>query len=232
VNLDLVTTLRTTGSVRSFTDDIVDDATVHRVLDTARFAPSGANAQGWHVVVVKAPEVRTQLRDLAQFTWNEYAQLTEIGVRPFGSDESGRWPGPPSGVDMADLRSRHIPNQIISTLSDAPAVLVVCVDLRVVAAMDVELDRTQIAGGGSIYPFVWNLLLAARAEGLGGVMTTFLVRQEPQARTILNLPSHVAIAAMVVLGHPVHQNTRLTRKPVEAFTTIDTFDGPALTIEP
>jgi nitroreductase len=229
VELDLVTTLRSTGSVRSFTDEIVDDATVHRVLDTARFAPSGGNAQGWHVVVVKAPEVRTQLRDLAQITWNEYAQLTQMGVRPFGSDGSGRWPGPPPGVDMAELRNNHMPNAIVSALSTAPLVLVVCVDLRVVAAMDVEVDRTQIAGGGSIYPFVWNLLLAARAEGLGGVMTTFLVRQEPQAQAVLNLPPHMAIASMVVLGHPVHQNTKLTRKPVEAFTTIDTFDGPAFT---
>jgi nitroreductase len=223
--MELHTALRTTGSARTFTDEPVDDATVHRILDAARFAPSGGNAQGWHVIMVKSAEVRTQIRDLAQITWNEYRQLTEMGIRPFASDETGHWPGPPPGVDMATLRSKHMPSPLLDGMVTAPVVLVVCVDLRAVAAMDVELDRTQTTGGGSVYPFVWNLLLAARGEGLGGVMTTFLVRQEPQARVVLSLPPYMAVASTVVLGHPVHQNTKLTRKPVEAFTTIDTFTG-------
>ncbi len=227
--MDLLTALRTTGSVRSFTNEPVDDATLHRVLDTARFAPSGGNAQGWHVIVVKSPQIRTQIRDLAQITWNEYAQLTALGVRPFAADATGTWPGPPHGVDMATLRETHMTNPMLDSLVAAPAVVVVCFDLRVVAAMDVELDRTGTTGGGSIYPFVWNLLLAAREEGLGGVMTTFLVRQEPQARVVLGLPPHMAIASMIVLGHPVHQPTKLTRRQVDEFTTIDRFDGPSLT---
>ncbi len=227
--MDLDLALRTTGSVREFTNEPVDDATLLRILDTARFAPSGGNAQGWHVVIVKSLEIRTQIRDLAQITWNEYAQLTSMGVRPYAADATGAWPGPPAGVDMAELRNRHMPNPMLDGLVEAPAVIVVCFDLRVVAAMDVELTRTQTAGGGSIYPFVWSLLLAAHGEDLGGVMTTFLVRQEPAARKVLNLPAHMAIASMVVLGHPVHRNTKLSRKPVESFTTIDTFDGGQLT---
>ena len=223
--MELSAALRTTGSVRSFTDEPVDDATVHRVLDTARFAPSGGNAQGWHVIVVKSPEIRTQIRDLAQFTWNEYAQLTAMGIRPYGADETGRWPGPPPGVDLTLLRAKHIPNPMLDHLVEAPVVLVVCADLRAIAAMDIELDRTQTTGGASIYPFAWSILLAAHGEGLGGVMTTFLVRQEPLAKPILQLPPHMAIASMIVLGHPVHRNTKLTRKPVEAFTTVDTFAG-------
>ncbi len=223
--MELLAALRSTGSVRAFTDEPVDDATVHRVLDTARFAPSGGNAQGWHVIVVKSAEIRTQIRDLAQFTWNEYAQLTAMGVRPYGADETGRWPGPPPGVDLAELRANHMPNPMLDNLIGSPVVLVVCADLRAIAAMDIELDRTQTTGGASIYPFTWSILLAARDEGLGGVMTTFLVRQEPLAKPILGLPPHMAIASMIVLGHPVHQNTKLTRKPVEEFTTIDTFTG-------
>lgn len=228
--MDLDLALRTNGSVRQFTDEPVDDPTLHRILDTARFAPSGGNAQGWHVLVVKSPEIRREIRDLCQITWNEYAQLTAMGVRPYAADATGSWPGPPAGVSMAELRDKHMPSPMLDALVDAPALLVVCVDLRVVAAMDVELTRTQTTGGASIYPFVWSLLLAARGEHLGGVMTTFLVRQEPEARNVLNLPPHMAVASMVVLGHPVHRNTKLTRKSVDSFTTIDTFDGAPFSI--
>ena len=99
------------------------------------------------------------------------------------------------------------------------------VDLRVLAVMDRDLDRPSLVGGGSIYPFVQNILLAARNQGLGGVLTTFLAAHEPRAAALLGLPADQAIAAMVGLGTPVHQVTRLRRRPVESFATIDTFDG-------
>jgi nitroreductase len=62
--VDLIETLRSTGAVREFTDDPVGDDVVARILDTARFAPSGGNAQAWHVVVIKDPGLRVRLRDL------------------------------------------------------------------------------------------------------------------------------------------------------------------------
>ena len=86
-----------------------------------------------------------------------------------------------------------------------------------------------ITGGGSIYPFCWNLLLAARSRGLGGVMTTFLARAEPQAAPLLDLPANYAIASMIFIGHPVHQPTKLKRAAVESFTTVDGFDGTVFT---
>ena len=105
-------------------------------------------------------------------------------------------------------------------------VLVVAADLGKVALMDGMLDRPPLTGGASIYPFCWNLLLAARARGLGGVMTTFLSRVEPAAAPLLHLPPEHALAATVFLGRPTHQPTKLTRAAVATFTTIDRFDGP------
>ena len=61
-------------------------------------------------------------------------------------------------------------------------VLVVCVDLRLVAASDQDLDRVGIVGGASVYPLVWNILLAARNEGFGGTITTMAVAEEPKVR--------------------------------------------------
>jgi len=93
--------------------------------------------------------------------------------------------------------------------------------------MDKDLDRPSVVGGGSIYPFCQNLMLAARNHGLGGVMTTFLSRVEDQAAPLLGLPEGHAVVAMVVLGIPVRQPTRLRRNAVEEFTTVDRFDGEA-----
>jgi nitroreductase len=104
-------------------------------------------------------------------------------------------------------------------------VLVFCVDLQVVASTDKNLDRVGVISGGSIYPFVWNTLLAARSEGYGGTITTLAVAQEPALQKALHLPSHVAIAAIVPLGKPEKQLTKLRRRSVEDIVKLERFDG-------
>ena len=99
--------------------------------------------------------------------------------------------------------------------------------LTVLAVMDNGLDRQSIIGGASIYPFVHNVLLAARDVGLGGVLTTVLARQEPAAREVLHLAPNHAVAALLALGHPAKELTRLKRADVTEFTTVDHLDGPA-----
>jgi nitroreductase len=217
--------LRTTGAVRAFTDQPVTNAELHAVLDTARFAPSGTNLQGWRVIVAQNPKVRRQLLDLAQLGLRDYNGFNKIGLRPFGADDTGQWPGMPDGHTLAEFRSQPASFPLLDELPDGAAVLIVLVDLRVVANVDIDSPRQKIAAGGSIYPFVWHLLLSARAEGLGGVMTTFLLREQEAARTLLGIPDAFGIASMVFLGHPVHQNTKLKRKPVAEIAWFDSFEG-------
>ena len=76
-----------------------------------------------------------------------------------------------------------------------------------------------------MYPFCWSILLAARARGLGGVMTTFLSRAEAAAAPILGLPRDHALVATIFLGYPERQITKLTRQPASTFVTINRFDG-------
>jgi nitroreductase len=95
------------------------------------------------------------------------------------------------------------------------------------AAVDRDFDRYTMAGGASIYPFAWSILLAARAEGLGGVLTTISIRRESEVKDLLRVPDHFAVAGVLALGHPVNQPHRLTRRPVPEFTTVDGFDGPS-----
>ena len=80
--MDLIETLRSTGAVREFLPDRIDDAVLYRILDTARFAPSGGNRQGWRVIVVKDPEKRRALRDLYLTGWYEYLAISAPGWCP------------------------------------------------------------------------------------------------------------------------------------------------------
>ena len=223
---DLETALCTTGAIRQFNDRPVSRGDLARILDVARFAPSGGNQQPWHVVSVEAPALRVALGVRIVSAAREYVALGRAGQRPFGLTDHGRWPGP-GDVDLAAARAEDLDLPAFEGIARAPAVLAVCVELGRLAAMDAELDRHGLVPGASIYPFCWNLMLAARAHGLGGVMTTFLSRVEPAAAPALGLPDHHALVTTIFLGHPVHQPTKLKRNPVESFATTDRFDGAA-----
>ncbi len=226
--MELLEGLRTTGAVRAFTDQPVPDDVVYRILDTARFAPSGGNRQAWRVVVVKDPALRVQLRDLYLTGWYEYLAMVEAGLTPWApiTDRALERAALAKTPAVAE-RARTAPG-FAEQLDRVPVLLVVLADLRHLAAVDRDAPGYQMIGGASLYPFVWNLLLAARAEGLGGVMTTMVVRRKEEVRALLQCSPELDVAAVVALGWPVHQPTRLRRQPVEAFTTIDRCDGPAL----
>jgi nitroreductase len=215
--MDLREAIRTTGAVREFRDEPVADALVASILDDARFAPSGGNRQPWRVALVKDVAIRRQLAALMQPVWDEYVAAARTGTTPF------------NGVDYVPPRERmHASNPLLDSIERIPVVLAVAGDLRRVSAMDSTLDRVAVVPGASIYPFCWNVLLAARERGLGGVLTTFLSHVEPQAAPLLELPPDHALAATIFLGYPVNQATRLGRKQVEEFASIDTFEGVPL----
>jgi nitroreductase len=197
---------------------------VHRILDHARFAPSGGNRQGWHVVVLEDPEVRRRIRDLYVLGWREYVAHVEAGLVPFAPRDNGRWTGP--AVDLAAAREEPRPNDFADHLDRVPVLLLLVADLGALATVDNGLDRQSIVGGGSIYPFGHNVLLAARNEGLGGVLTSVLARQEPAVRDLIGMPPGHAVAGLIALGHPQKTVTKLSRNPVEEFTTVDRYDGP------
>jgi len=210
--------MRTTFAARTFTDKVVDDDVLHRILDHARFAPSGGNRQGWTVLVIKKLETRQALQQLMVPTIKAYKAMAAAGETPFNAIN-------PSKVSQAAISEMSETMPFTGELENAPAVLVVTVDLKLVTAFDKDLSRVGVIAGASIYPFVWNILLAARNEGLGGVLTTFLSHQEDQAKSLLGIPNDHAIAALVGLGEPVRQLTKLTRKPVSDFAVIDHFQG-------
>jgi nitroreductase len=229
--MDLIETIRGTGAARDFVDEPIPDDIVYRILDNARFAPSGGNRQGWRVVVVKDPAVRVALRDLYLQGWYEYLAQVAVGLTPFApiTDEAAEAAAIARAGEVA-AQAAATPGGFAEHLDQVPVLLVLLADLRALATVDKELDRYTMAGGASIYPFAWNVLLAARAEGLGGVITTMPIRREPEVKKLLDVPAELVVAAVIAIGKPVHQPTKLRRAKVENFTTVDRSTGTAFDV--
>jgi nitroreductase len=220
--MELQELVRTTFAAREFTDDPLPDEIVWRILDTARFAPSGGNRQGWRVVVVRDPATRAALADLSAPAAKRYAAQVAAGENPWNTID-------PSAVDAARIERTPAPARLTEPIRRAPVVLVIGVDLKVVASVDQQLSRVGVISGASVYPFAWNVLLAARREGFGGTITTLAVAQEPKIQELLGMPRHVAVAAVMPLGRPVRSLTRLRRKEVPEFATRERWGGEPFT---
>jgi nitroreductase len=219
--MELREALTTTPATRTFTDDPVTDAEIFRLLDVARFAPNGGNRQGWHVLVIRDPATREAIAAAAAPTARRYVAQSKAGEQPLNTIH-------PTRLDVATIEATELPGWTLEHYRSAPVLLMVCVDLTVVASADSELDRIGVISGASIYPFAWSVLLAAREAGLGGVLTTMPVGGEPELQKLLGIPAHVAIAAVIPLGRPVKQITKLKRGPVAEFARLERWDDPAL----
>ncbi len=216
--MELYEVMRTTFAAREFTDDPVDDATLYRVLENARFAPSGGNRQGAHIVVIRDPDTRARLAQLGLPAARRYVAQIARGQSPWNPLE-------PSRASATEIDATEVPDALARSLVAAPVVLLICLDLKAVAATDQDLPRVGIVGGASIYPLAWNILLCARHEGLGGTMTTMAVAREDAVRELVGIPENFAVCAALPIGVPVKQLTKLRRNDVASFVTRERYDG-------
>ena len=216
--MDLEEAMRTTFSAREFTADPLPDATLAEILDRARFAPSGGNRQGWKVIVVRDPATRQALAKLTEPGAKRYVAQQKNGENPWNTVD-------PPRVDAATIERTEPLMRLIEPVLKAPVILVICVDLKVVASTDQHLDRVGVISGASIYPFAWNILLAARARGFAGTITTLAVAQEPKIQELLGIPKHVAVCSVMPLGRPTKRLTKLKRRPVAEYATRERWGG-------
>jgi nitroreductase len=220
--MELYDVMRTTFAAREFTEAPLPDATLAKILEAARFAPSGGNRQGWYVIVVRDRATREALATLTVPAARRYIAQVQVGENPWNSID-------PTAVDEATVARTAVPARLTEPFLTAAVVLVVCVDLKVVASTDQYLQRVGVISGASIYPFAWNILLAARHEGYGGTITTLTVAQEPKLQELFGLPPHIAVCAVIPLGKPLKQLTRLTRKAVPQFAMRERWGGTPFT---
>ncbi len=219
--MELYEVMRTTFAAREFLDEPVADKTLRRILDNARFAPSGGNRQGWRVIAVREADTRKAMLPMIMPTFQRYSAQVQAGEDPWNTIVETK-------LSDAEIAGSPAPEGFIRQVLSAPVLLVVLVDLAVVASFDRHLERVGVVSGASVYPFVWNILLAARSEGYGGTLTTFISAREDELKTLLGIPAQFALAALLPIGKPTRQLTRLTRKSVDEFAMREKWDGESL----
>jgi nitroreductase len=208
--VDVTEAIMTTGSCRYYKPDPIPDDVLMRVLDAARYAPQGGNRQPVRLLVVRDQALRTQLKEWYLQPWNAYMAAAKDGLISIGSGEI------PRVLADADHFAQH--------MDVCPVHVVVCAKLDDIHPTDLELNRPTVVYGASIYPAVQNLILKARAEGLGSSLTTLLCHFEPQMRDLLHIPQDIATAAVVTLGWPVKPfPKKLDRRPLADMVHFDRF---------
>ena len=203
--------IETTGTCRFYRPDPVPADVLVRVLDAARFAPSGGNRQPVRFIAVRDAGKKRALKELYLPIWTSYVARIKEAAPP----------------DPARDRLMANADHFAQHLDDVPVLLVVCARLGDVLPTDQGLDRLSIVGGASVYPAVQNVLLKARDEGLGTALTTLLCMVEPQVKQLLRIPDDISTAAVIALGYPAKPfPKRLRRRPLAEVAFVDTYGQP------
>lgn len=207
---DAMSTLR---AVRRLKSDPIPDDVLRRILEAASWAPTGGNVQPWRVIVVRDRAKLARLGSLYSAGWNAYSagHMKQIEDAP-------------EALKRSTEKMLDAGNYLAGHFAEMPALLVFCFNPKTMAITDAKLDRISVVGGASIYTAVQNSLLAARAEGLGCVLTTLLCADEEEVRSLLSIPSPWATAAAVPLGYPVlGGHGPISRRPIEKLAFADTW---------
>jgi nitroreductase len=203
LDMPLVDAMETQRAVRRLKSDPVDDETLLRVLELATKAPTGSNRQGWEFVVVRDPDVKHQLARLNRQAWSVYRRLAKLHVRTEANQKI---------VDAVQWQADHF--------EEVPVVVVACLHGRAPMFGPPVLASSWY---GSAYPAVQNLLLAARAIGLGATLSTLPLWSTTLARRTLGLPAKITPVAVVPMGWPQGHYGPTTRKPVGDVVHLDRY---------
>ena len=210
--MPLAEAMFTQRAVRRVKPDPVDDSTVLRCIELALEAPTGSNNQNWEFVVVKDRAVKASLAAQYRRVW---AVSRALGRRP----KAGEQPG----ASQEAARIERSVQWQVDHFEEIP-VLVVCCLRGGYRAPFVPMPAIALSSHyGSVYPSAQNLLLAARAVGLGGALITLPLWSTTVARRALKLPLNVEPCCIVTLGWPRGHYGRKTRKPVGAVVHLDRY---------
>jgi nitroreductase len=196
----LFETLYSARALRRFAPDPVPDEVLFQLLDAAIRAPSGQNAQDWRFLLVRDPETKRLMQEFSQEPWARY---------------QARFAQDPSAIDRLPRSQRlslRSVEHLVHHLAEVP-VLVVVLGLR----------GRHSTPGGSAFPAVQNLLLAARALGLSGSIFNFPLAREPELRERLAIPESNQIYCVLPIGRPTDRHGPVRRKPVREVVYVERF---------
>jgi nitroreductase len=190
---DLFEIIRTTRSMRRLKPDSVPAALVQKLLQAAVCAPSGGNMQRWRFLVVQDPEIKRTVADFYKRAWDEVVAPRYRSGEPAPGTNRERFL---RMLDAAEYLAAHI--------HEAPVWIAPCLQ---------GAAPTRTAGS-SIYPAVQNILLAARALGLGATLTTLYLSFEKEAEAALGLPADWHSYAIIPIGYPIGRFGPVRRVPL------------------
>jgi nitroreductase len=203
---DIWEVMSTARTIRRFTDEPVDDATLSRCLRAATWAPSGANAQAWKFVVLRSPELRAVVGKAA-------AHALDVIEPVYGMTR------PAAGDDSRRARNNRATYELHDRADEFTSVLF---------AQQRFDSASELLLGGSIFPAMQNFLLAARAQGLGACLTSWAsYRGEALLREAVGMPSDWVLAGHVVVGWPRGNHGPVRRRPLSDFVALDHWETPA-----
>src|ERR1700737_2599757 len=201
---DVWEVLSTARTVRRFTNEPVDDATLTRCLQAAMWAPSGANAQAWRFIVLRSAEQRAVVANAA-------AHALEVIEPVYGMNR----PAPDDNSRRA--RTYRATYELHDRAGEFTSVLF---------AQQPFPTASELLLGGSIFPGMQNFLLAARAQGLGACMTSWAsYGGEQLLRDAVGVPDDWMLAGHIVVGWPKGRHGPVRRRRVGAGANLDRWDG-------
>lgn len=199
----LFETIYTMRALRRFKPDPIPDEVLFQVLDAAIRAPSGQNAQDWRFIVITDPAVKQKLQDWSLEAYNRYqARYVE---RPELLDELPR-------TQRLSLKSVR---DLAHNLANVPAVIIVT-----------GLKGRHSTPGGSTFPAVQNLMLAARALGLGSSIFNFPLSHVDELMEMLGIPDNNQVYCLIPIGYPTDKHGPVRRKPVREVVYWERFGEP------
>lgn len=201
---DVFEVMRTQRAVRRWTAEAVPDEVIERVIRAATWAPSGSNLQPWGFVVIRDAERRELIAEAIRESFRQF---------------SGRLPDPDEIEDPTQRRMIRGAVNLFGNFAAAPALIIPCL----VAAQSPAPEG--LLAGSSIYPSIQNLMLAARAEGLGTVLTTPQDGIMETLRSEIGIPEEALPVAIIPMGWPDVNFGPVTRRPLEEFLHWERWGG-------
>lgn len=201
--MDLFDAMRTQRSVREYTDQDVSDDDIERVLEAASWAPNAGNRQLWEFIVVRDREAKNALAEIYRESFDILGKL----ITPDA-------PAPDARTHPRTMMKWS--RKLADTLESVPVLIVIGYD-RSLSPFTAEgsikafADETVYTG---VMPAVQNLMLAARALGLGTCLTTAANVLEGKTKVALGVPQHIQLVALLPLGYPAHEFNEVSRIPV------------------
>jgi len=225
----------TCRAMRRLKPDPVPEETLLALVDAALHGPSGSNAQNWRFIIVRDRAQKERMRAIWQKTWGFYLDTFAAAEARPGEDLAVRKRMAAAGTWQID-HFLEIPafvcvcvarDELMAKTLSAPSTAVKLVrtfGLGGMMRLMTSMARTGgMSDGATAYPAVQNLLLAARALGLGAVLTTQHFFVPGEFERVLGLPSTVTLAAIIPVGWPTGKFGPVSRPAPQAVVSWDRY---------